>query len=199
MEKISFLFFTLLFGLKLNAQKKEVYVDDNFSEISKKEFLRNNDKMFYSWSDNQDSITYNIRVQRIAEGKLDEVQLKKIKDFFNLQQNFNKKFTINYYQGIDDCNKNSDQNEYVFSDLKEYIKKFEKINSPLFLVYADEKGLTNRLQKFEWIYDKAKIIEEIFFNFHYPCDSAIVISPDGNFVLFRGEHKWEWVFNIAFK
>lgn len=199
MKKYYILFLTLFLCLKVSSQKKEFYVDDNFNEISKKEFLKKNDKMSYSWSVDQDSTIYNIRVKRIVAGKLNEDQLNSVKKILNIQQNFNKNITINYYQGLDVCNKNSDQNDYVISDLKEYIKKFKKINSSLFLVYSDEEGLRNRLQKFDWIYDKDRVIEDLFFNFHYPCDSAIVIFPDGDFVLFRGEHKWEWVLNTVLK
>ena len=199
MKKYYILFLTLFLCLKVSSQKKEFYVDDNFNEISKREFLKKNDKMSYSWSVDQDSTIYNIRVKRIAAGKLNEDQLNSVKKILNIQQNFNKNITINYYQGLDGCNKNSDQNDYVISDLKEYIKKFKKINSSLFLVYSDEEGLRNRLQKFDWIYDKDRVIEDLFFNFHYPCDSAIVIFPDGDFVLFRGEHKWEWVLNTVLK
>ena len=199
MKKYYILFLTLFLCLKVSSQKKEFYVDDNFNEISKREFLKKNDKMSYSWSVDQDSTIYNIRVKRIVAGKLNEDQLNSVKKILNIQQNFNKNITINYYQGLDGCNKNSDQNDYVISDLKEYIKKFKKINSSLFLVYSDEEGLRNRLQKFDWIYDKDRVIEDLFFNFHYPCDSAIVIFPDGDFVLFRGEHKWEWVLNTVLK
>ena len=55
------------------------------------------------------------------------------------------------------------------------------------------------LEKYEglldWHKDPDGITEKLFFNYHYPCSSFVVISPNGNYLSYFGEFGKEYVWN----
>src|SRR5690606_2360287 len=104
--------FILIFILtvtSISAQKKEVYLNDDLSEISQFEFNKKNDfYKYYSLQFETDSLITNIKVQRVKKGKISNEKLDSIKsELFKLS---NQKIPdsnliiINYYPGLDRCN-----------------------------------------------------------------------------------------------
>ncbi|KUJ58243.1 hypothetical protein [Chryseobacterium aquaticum] len=188
------------------SQKKEIYINDNFQEISKHEYNKHGENYRFQ-NVETDSVLYKVRVEHEGSGKLTVSNFNNLKTLLNISENNTKNISenntkniaIHYYQGLDKCNQHSDTNQYVINDIKTYIRKFKNSGSNLYFVYREKNGLKNRLKKTNWIADTSGTIENLFFRIKYPCDSAIVIFPDGSFKIFRGEHIWEKVFNTAKK
>jgi hypothetical protein len=51
-----------------------------------------------------------------------------------------------------------------------------------------------------WYKDPEQIIERLFFEHHYPCNSFVILSKDGNFISYFGEfgneQVWEAIQSI---
>lgn len=180
----------------LFSQKKEIYINDNLQVISKEDY-KNREKNYRFQNIETDSVLYKVRVEHEGQGKLTTTDLNDLRKILNISEVNNKNIVIHYYQGLDWCNQHSDANHLVINDIKTYIRKFKKSNSNLYFVYKETEGLKNRLSKTSWIDDSSGAIEKLFFKMHYPCNSAIVIFPDGDFTIFRGEHVWQKVFDTA--
>ncbi|WP_312089391.1 hypothetical protein [Chryseobacterium sp.] len=196
MKKIIILLFAIAAHQILFSQKKEIYINDNLEEISKDEYNKRN-KNYRFQNIETDSILYKVRVEHEGNGKLTTSNLNIIKKRLNIPENNTKNIVINYYQGLDKCNKHSDTNPYVIDDIKTYTRKFKSINSNLYFVYREKNGLKNRLKKANWMDDTSGTIENLFFRMKYPCNSANVIFSDGHYKIFRGEYIWETVLNTA--
>lgn len=178
------------------AQKKEIYINDNLQEISKDEYKKRGENYRFQ-NVETDSVLYKVRVEHEGSGKLAVSDFNKLKTILKISENSTKSIAISYYQGLDKCNQHSDTNQYVINDIKTYTHKFKNSDSDLYFIYREKNGLKNRLKKTNWIDDTSGSIENLFFKMKYPCDSAIVIFPDGSYKIFRGEHIWEKVLDAA--
>ncbi|MCI3936784.1 hypothetical protein MQX03_06210 [Chryseobacterium aahli] len=198
MKKLLTAIILLTLNQILFSQKKEVYINDNLQIISKEDYKKRGENYRFQ-NIETDSVLYKVRVEHEGHGKLATVDLNNLKKHLNISDVNNKNIVIHYYQGLDRCNQHSDTNQLVINDIKTYVRKFKKSNLNLYSVYKETKGLKNRLNKTSWIDDRSGAIEKLFFKMHYPCDSAIVIFPDGNYTIFRGEYIWQKVFDTANK
>lgn len=196
MKKLLTAIILLTLSQILFSQKKEVYINDNLQEISKDEY-NTRGKNYRFQNVETDSILYKVRVEHKGSGKLIISDFNNLKTFLNIPESNTKNIAIHYYQGLDRCNQHSDTNQYVINDIKTYKRKFKNSGVNLYFVYRETNGLKNRLKKTNWIDDTSGTIENLFFRMKYPCDSAIIIFPDGSFKIFRGEHIWEEVLNTA--
>ncbi|MBW8362797.1 MAG: hypothetical protein K0M56_11510 [Kaistella sp.] len=170
-------------------------MNDQFAEIPKAEFMQGNNEIFYNINFEKEDTVYNVRVQRKTQGMLSAEEMAALKS--NLNHSLERRLVISYYPGLDACNKSSDNNPYVISDLKSYPKKFKQAGVDFLLLYINSEGLKNRMKKFDWKEDKDQFVHNMFLKIHYPCDSSIVLFPDGRFVTFKGEHSWGDVFDTA--
>lgn len=198
MKKIIILLFIITVPQILFSQKKEIYINDNLQKISKDEYNKRGENYRFQ-NVETDSVLYKVRVEHQGSGKLTPSNFNILKTLLNISKDNTKNIAIHYYQGLDKCNQHSDTNQYVINDIKNYTRKFKNTNSNLYFVYKDTEGLKNRLKKAKWIDDTSGSIENLFFKIHYPCDSSIIIFPDRSYFIFRGEHNWQKVFDIATK
>lgn len=182
----------------LFSQKKEIYINDNLQVISKEDYKKRGENYRFQ-NVETDSVLYKVLVEHEGKGKLFTSDLNNLKQILNISEIDNKNIVIHYYQGLDTCNQHSDSNQFVINNMKTYNRKFRKSNSNLYFVYKETKGLKNRLKKTSWVNDTSGAIEKLFFKMQYPCDSSIIIFPDGNYTIFRGEHNWQRVFDTATK
>jgi len=112
-----------------------------------------------------------------------------------------KTITIIYYPGKDPCNssgtatKNSRKIWY-----RELERKLRKITDtePIY-IYKDKEGIDKYPDTMDWYKDPYQIIEKLFFKYHYPCSSFVVISKTGEFSSYFGEVSKENVWEAAEK
>ena len=64
-------------------------------------------------------------------------------------------------------------------------------------IYKDGEGLEKYDGIIKWHKDPNKIIEELFFKYHYPCMSFVAISGNGEFISFFGEFGKETVWTAV--
>lgn len=181
------------------AQKKEVYVNDNLEYISKKEYDGNKGGDYMNLKFDADSVYLNISVKRIKKGKITPDQLTAIKaNLSSDAMHFVKDdiIVIDYYPGKDACNSSGDK-EMTRKNYQEYLKKFKKNqNIKQFFVYKSPEG-TAAYGNINWIKDKNKLLETLFFAIHYPCNSTVIIDSNGNYYSHRGENNINEVFKLV--
>lgn len=182
----------------LSAQKKQVYVNDDLEYISKQEYDRNSGDDYLNLKFDADSIYLNVSAKRIKKGKISNSQLNALKaDLAISSAYFDKedKIVIYYYPGQDACN-SSGNKEMTRMNYQEYLKKLKKHqNIKQFFVYKSPEG-TAAYGNIDWIKDKNKLIETLFFPVHYPCNSTVIIDGYGNYYSRRGENNINEVFKI---
>jgi len=196
MKKLLTAIILLTLNQILFSQKKEIYINDHLEIISKEDYKKRGVN-YRLQNIETDSVLYRVRVEHEGKGKLTTTEFSKLKKSLNVSETDTKNIVIHYYQGLDACNQHADKNQFVIDDIRNYNRKFKRSNSNLYFVYKETKGLKNRLDMTTWIDDTSGAIENLFFKMEYPCDSAVIIFPDGNYIIFRGEHNWEKVFNTA--
>ena len=103
-------------------------------------------------------------------------------------EGINKITVIVYYPGKDDCNETEINSTWSIFD-KDYLKKLNKIcDYNHFWVYKDDENLKYyHPEEVKWEKDNNQFIEKTFFEFHYPCFSAVIIDENGKFISYFGE------------
>lgn len=117
---------------------------------------------------------------------------KLIYETLGLQPEFQagKPLIVIYYPGKDECNSTgSNDRAYLNNKHKSLLKYAEKHEAvaPLYF-YKNPHGLEKYQGILEWSADPEGLFEKLFFQFHYPCGSFVVISPKGNFRAILGEY-----------
>lgn len=117
---------------------------------------------------------------------------KLIYEKLGLQQEFleGKPLIVIYYPGKDECNSTgSNDPAYLKNKQKSLLKYAEKHDAvPPFYFYKNPHGLEKYRGIQEWAADPDGLFEKLFFQFHYPCGSFVVISPNGNYRGILGEY-----------
>jgi len=199
--------FLLLFGILMyscssskidNGEMR--YFDDNNFEITKSKFdsiLSNNKLLIYG-----DSSSHRKLVLRENHGELSDraVLESLLEDNTNQELDSNKPIVIIYYPGKDKCNSTGTAKD------KELIKiSHEKLEvaldeiaqiKPIYL-YKNNDGLKNYNGIVNWHKDPEGTIERLFFKYHYPCGSFVVISKNGNYISYFGEYPKEYVWKAT--
>ena len=175
------------------GQAKEVYLNDDFVEITKAEFEKPHDpNIFYKLKFELDTLTAHIKVQRIKKGKVTQELLDLIRCELSTlanqpipQENL---LVINYYHGPDPCN--SGDHSYTRDMYNLYAKKVSKLSDvSQFYVCKSENGTRSRFGKdIQWIHDKNGTIEKTFLPVQYPCGSFVLLDSAGNFYVQKGEY-----------
>lgn len=185
-------------------KKKTRYFDENNIEISKSKFnrIRSTNMLLDIPGDsiNHKKLTLrekrgNIKDRNILESLLEKQIDKEIDS--------NKPIVIIYYPGEDPCSKDGPADPQMHKNsLKETIKGIYNITNtnPIF-VYKNYKGLENRSYKeiFTWYKDPNQIVEKLFFNYHYPCYSYVIVSENGDYISYFGEFTKENIWESAYE
>ena len=80
-------------------------------------------------------------------------------------------------------------NKYV--TLQQYINSIGSF-TPIYLCrYLEDVKEYNG--KVLWHEDPSDIVKRMFFQYHYPCESFVVIAPSGAYISFLGEYPIEYV------
>lgn len=86
---------------------------------------------------------------------------------------------IIYYPGKDPCNSKSSATASARHEwYKDLMKNANKITPTNFLfVYKSKEGL-KYTKKDTWYKDPKAMVEHMFFKYHYPCSSYVIIYKD---------------------
>jgi hypothetical protein len=105
---------------------------------------------------------------------------------------------IIYYPGKDRCNGMERYSTWNIFD-RDYLKKLNKISDVSHhWIYKDDENLKYYYQKkIGWKKDSNQLIEKMFFKYHYPCFSCVVINSKGNFIANYGEFGKQTVWEIS--
>jgi len=184
----------LLLGLIVqNTMNAQTYYDTDDKIIDREAF--NNvllDSRFYSvQNDSLKTSKIMYRNNRSEKGSLGDSEnlFKELNEKLNLKLDSSKPLIIYYYPGKDPCNSGgmySIRREYLKSD-KQLAKKVKAIADVNVLrIYKNKEGLTT-IKDHDWKKDPNKLIENLFFNYHYGCESFVIINKN-NYLTFFGEY-----------
>lgn len=177
--KVTILIITLLLPILTFSQTK--YYDRNDKEITEAEFINKSLALgpmeLKVFNDSLD--TAKIVSPPYEYGNLDSDEyLGELSQHLKLNLDRNKPTVIIYYPGKDFCNATlSAMAKIKYEWNKELMKKANKITPTTFLfIYKSKEGLAG--QKETWYKDPKAMVEHMFFKYHYPCSSYVIIYKD---------------------
>jgi hypothetical protein len=184
--KISWCLLFLISFLSVTGQKVVTYVDGEDRIVSEQEFQKLK-KVFVA---KNDSLNIYKAVIYVGEsGKLestDEIysELGKI-----TKLDSSKPIVIVFHPGNDPCHSSGTKNKVW---IKDWFKDFESqvyktVNVKPIYLYKKDEGLERYAGIINWHKDPKGLIENTFFNYHYPCGSYVIISPSGRYTSGFGE------------
>ncbi|WP_338731384.1 hypothetical protein [Mangrovimonas cancribranchiae] len=179
---------------------KTKYFDENNIEISKSKFnrIRSTNKLLDIPGDstNHKKLTLREKRGKITNRALLESLLEKET---NQELDSTKPIVIIYYPGKDPCNSSGsatkESRRNWFGQLEDGINQVAQ-TKPLY-IYKDKDGLEKYDGVLTWHKDPEGTIERLFFKYHYPCSSFVVISKDGNYISYLGEFGKQYVWEAT--
>ena len=181
-----------------SLQRDFTYLDINNNEISKSKFRQKRSTNQYL--DIQiDSLNQKKLIERTKTGKLENFEAYRslVSNKTSEKIDNTKPLVIIYHPGKDACNSSGSATKET---LKNWHKTLEdgvqqlKANAPIYL-YKEKEGLEKYDGILNWHKDPDGLTEKLFFKYHYPCSSFVVISSDGEYISYFGEFSKEYVWN----
>jgi hypothetical protein len=199
----SFLILIASFSFSQNKKIDEnglKYFDENYNPISKSKFEERLLKKRLL-AIQGDSINHKILSERIFQGIIENKKTldSLLSSTINDKIDSSKTIVIFYYPGKDPCNSSgSATKSYRKSWNEELERKLNKITQtrPIY-IYKDKDGIEKYDGIMTWYKDPYGTIERLFFKYHYPCESFVVISKEGEFISYFGEFSKETVWKVA--
>lgn len=199
MKKINILVFIFVSFISNAQDKKTYYFDEDSNQMNRSEFLKtNNGSNYFYQTFDIDTAYLSISFKRKNHRKLKSDQLKELVSTLEQVSKRDIKdsefIVINYYPGKDRCNSGKTQSSKNFTSA--YLKQLNKIApvSQFWIYKSIEETETNN--NMDWLEDKNQIVEKLFFKFHFPCFSFVVIKPNGEFISYYGEHAMQTVLDV---
>jgi hypothetical protein len=198
---------TIIFGVLIYScsttkigNNKIKYFDENNIEIRKSKFvrIRSTSKLLDIPGDSIDHKKLTLREKRgkITNRALLELLLEKE---INQELDSNKPIVIIYYPGKDPCNSSGSATKKSrknwFGQLEDGINQVAQ-TKPIY-IYKDNNGLEKYDGVLTWHKDPEGTVERLFFEYHYPCSSFVVISKEGNYISYFGEFGKEYVWEAT--
>ena len=201
MKKIAFVILvSLLFNSCASLTDTNRYFDQNSIEISKDEFDKKVLKRTH-FEVPGDSATHKKLVARENRGTVKAIEKlhQIIAQDIPTEIDFSKPLVVVYYPGKDPCNASAR------SDAK-FIRSYYKIREdgvwqlaatkPIY-IYKENTGMEKYKNIVTWYQDPQGIFERLFFKHHYPCDSFVVIAPNGKYISYFGEFSKEYLWEAV--
>ena len=182
------------------GKDKTRYFDKNNVEVSKFKFnqIRSTNKLLDVQGDsiNHRKLTSREKRGKINDRKSLELLLEKAT---NLELDSTKPIVIIYYPGKDPCNSSGsatkESRKIWFGQLEDGINQVAQ-TKPVY-IYKDNDGLKKYDGILTWHKDPNGTIERLFFEYHYPCSSFVVISKNGDYISYFGEFGKEYVWEAT--
>lgn len=168
----------------------EKYFDQNNVQISKSKFDRklSTYKFFEIPGDSTHHKKLTVRENRGKITNRSEIELL-LENEIEGDVDSSKPLILIYYPGQDQCNSSGsatkESRREWDKDLEEGVEQIAQVK-PIY-IYKDNKGLYERNDPEKWHKDPKSVIEEQFFQYHYPCKSFVVISENGDYFSYFGE------------
>ena len=182
-----------------DTYKKSRLYDQENNRISQSKFynqlLKNQD---LSWAYVSNKTKFD---KRLVAGQKNGVIsnkatiIKQLNNTLNIDIASDKPVVIIYYPGKDPCNSGGALTKGIrLKEQQDFEKKLFKLAQikPIYL-YKNTEGLADTNDITKWHQDPDGLIESLFFEFHYPCSSYLVISKDGEFSSKFGEFNYSEV------
>lgn len=200
----TYIYISLLFFISMacgTTNPNIRYFDDNNVEISKSKFnkIRSSSKMLDIPGD---SAHHKKLTEREQKGEIanKEVLVSLLEKTTHRKLDSNKPIVLLFYPGKDDCNLapsfKGDIIKQWYMKLEEGIYQIAKIK-PIY-IYKNHDGLEKYDGILTWYPDPNGIVEELFFKYHYPCSSYVVISKSGEYISYFGEFPTEYVWEATY-
>lgn len=172
------------------------YFDENNLEINKSKFdrIRSTNKLLDIPGD---SANHKKLILREKRGKItNRVLLESLLEKeINQEIDSTKPIVIIYYPGKDPCNSSTSTTkeaiQFWYGQLEDGITQIAK-TKPIY-IYKKKEGLEKYDGVITWHKDPEQTIERLFFEHHYPCNSFVILSKDGNYISYFGEFGKEQV------
>ena len=176
------------------------YFDENNVEISKSKFdrIRSTNKLLDIPGDstNHKKLTLREKRGKITNRALLETLLEKA---INQELDSTKPIVIIYYPGKDPCNSSGsatkESRRNWFGQLEDGVNQVAQ-TKPIY-IYKDNDGLEKYDGVLTWHKDPEGTVERLFFEYHYPCSSFVVISKNGDYISYFGEFGKEYVWEAT--
>ncbi|WP_147299205.1 hypothetical protein [Winogradskyella eximia] len=185
---ITFLVIFLAFGYSQNSNKKEFLYDENWKTIEMSEFKDKikDSKYTYKLFEN-DTVYVGKILLREEIGKIttdDRTQLiKYLRKITNSEVDSTKNIIINFFFKPEFKPNGSCIDNYTSDNkYKRYFKK--SANDIQFFVTQKDYAY----QKKNVFQDNDDFIRELLFKYYFDCGNYIIIKPNGEFLLRRGEY-----------
>lgn len=182
------------------GNKKTRFFDEDNVEVSESKFyrIRSKRKLISIEGDSSNHKKLILREKRgeITNRPLLESLLEKE---LNREIDSNKPIVIIFYPGKDACNSSGlstiISKKVWYKELEDGINQVAQIK-PIY-IYKDKEGLEEYDGVLTWHKDPEGLIEKLFFEYHYPCGSFVVVSKDGNYISYFGETGKEYVWEAT--
>ena len=198
---LTILFTSFSFSQNKELENKDVkYFDENYKQISETEFeIRKKKKHLLSVEG--DSIHHQILSSTGYQGTIEN---KKVLDSIlssltNKKIDSSKTIVIIFHPGKDECNSSgsatAETRKIWFEELERKLFKITQ-TKPIY-IYKEKEGTEKDDEILTWHKDPNRLIESLFFKYHYPCSSFVVISKTGEFKSYFGEITKEYIWSYA--
>ena len=183
----------LLVLIVQNTVNAQTYYDADNNKIDKTTFdkLLAIKEYYHVENDSLKAFKLMYRNNRGERGSLGDSEnlFKELNEKLNLKLDSSKPLIIYYYPGKDPCNSGgmyTIRREYLKSSkqLDKKVKRLTDVN--ILRVYKDDDGLTTK-EDIDWKKDPNGLIENLFFNYHYGCESFVIINKE-KYLAFFGEY-----------
>ena len=192
----------IISGILINScsssQGDFTYLDINNNEISKSKFRQKRSTNQYL--DIQiDSLNQKKLIERTKTGKLENFEAYRslVSNKTSVKLDNTKPLVIIYHPGKDACNSSGSATKETlknwYGTLEDGVQQL-KANAPIYL-YKEKEALEKYDGILNWHKDPDGLTEKLFFKYHYPCSSFVVISSDGEYISYFGEFSKEYVWN----
>ena len=192
----------IISGILINScsssQGDFTYLDFNNNEISRSKFRQKRSTNQYL--DIQiDSLNQKKLIERTKTGKLENFEAYRslVSNKTSEKIDNTKPLVIIYHPGKDACNSSGSATKETlknwYGTLEDGVQQL-KANAPIYL-YKEKEALEKYDGILNWHKDPDGLTEKLFFKYHYPCSSFVVISSDGEYVSYFGEFSKEHVWN----
>lgn len=176
------------------------YFNENNVEISKSKFhkIRSTNKLLEVPGD---STNHRKLVVREERGKITNRPVLEllIENQINAKIDPKKPIVIIYYPGKDPCNSSGSATKKSLKNwheqLAEGTQQLAK-TKPIY-IYKNNAGLEKYNGIITWHKDPKGIVERLFFEYHYPCSSFVVISKEGEYISYFGEFPKDYVWEAT--
>lgn len=178
------------------------YFDHKNVEISKEKFykIRSTNKYLDIPGDSLNQRKLTVREKR------GEISIRK--NLEEVLENLTKReidstspIVIIYHPGKDRCNSSGTTNQIRIKSwhdqLTEVLKRIADIEP--FYIYKSYDGLEKYNGILNYYKDPNRLIESLFFEYHYPCSSFVVISKSGSYISYFGEFSKDYVWRATDK